>query len=276
MCTLTIIPARTGFRLVTSRDEQRSRPRAHPPQTRVLGGRAVLAPTDTLAGGTWVAVSDAGVALSLLNLNPVPAPVLPPTGSLRSRGAVIPLLIASPTASDAIDHLSRLDLRAFAPFRLVAADSSGVIDARWNRAGLHIARHALEPMCFVSSALGDHLVAPRLDLFDLFLRDMGPTPAMQDAYHKHHWPHRPEISVAMSRSDARTVSVTTVEVPGELTPAIMHYRDDLIALRCELPRIHTSSPSLPVAVAAPVSAAAAGVALGSSNPATAGGSAGVG
>jgi hypothetical protein len=39
----------------------------------------------------------------------------------------------------------------------------------------------------------------------------GPAVA-QDAFHHHQWPGRGELSVLMSRADARTVSITTVEI----------------------------------------------------------------
>jgi hypothetical protein len=35
---------------------------------------------------------------------------------------------------------------------------------------------------------------------------------LQDAFHRHRWPDQAHLSVCMSRSDARTVSYTTVEI----------------------------------------------------------------
>jgi len=73
-------------------------------------------------------------------------------------------------------------------------------------------------VCLVSSGLGDTLVRPRLELFDQEVLNPGVTPARQDAYHAHRWPDRPEISVAMERAAARTVSRTIVEVvPARVT-----------------------------------------------------------
>jgi len=49
----------------------------------------------------------------------------------------------------------------------------------------------------------------------LFARQVigvGSSASAQDAFHTHQWPDRPEISVFMERSDARTVSRTRVEV----------------------------------------------------------------
>ncbi len=87
-----------------------------------------------------------------------------------------------------------------------------VAEVRWARRHLSVARHGPGPLCFVSSGLGDARVAARLDLFEEMVAGPGPTAALQDAFHRHEWPERPEISVMMRRTEARTVSVTTLEV----------------------------------------------------------------
>jgi len=70
------------------------------------------------------------------------------------------------------------------------------------------------PVMFTSSGLGDARVeGPRRELFhDWFGDDPAQWPAQQDAFHRHRWPDRPELSVCMSREDARSVSLTVVEV----------------------------------------------------------------
>ncbi len=233
MCTLTIIPlphpraGALGFRLVTNRDEARSRPPAAPPAIHRAGDAQACWPTDALAGGTWVGASRHGLALSLLNGNPRPMPPLPP--GLTSRGALIPALIDAPDADAALARLGSLDLDRLAPFRLVAVDFAGILDAQWTRNALDIARRPLAPACFASSGLGDHLAQARLPLWEERLARSGPTPAMQDDFHRHQWPLRPEVSVRMSRPGARTVSTTTVEVATDSRDAVrvtMRYTAD--------------------------------------------------
>jgi hypothetical protein len=176
---------------------------------------------DLEGGGTWIAASDRGLCLCLLNLNLDPAPELPRRG--RSRGLVIPELIDSADPRVALNRLSGLDLGRFAPFRLVAIGSDrGIGEARWDRDDLSVTWHSGAPICFASSGLGDDLVLPRLDLFEEMVVASGAAPGRQDAFHRHRWPGRPEISVLMSREDARTVSLTTLEVDREgsgATPA---------------------------------------------------------
>lgn len=211
MCTVTVIPTPAGPRLVHSRDELRTRAPALAPAWRELaGGRRAVWPVDADAGGTWIAARDDGLVLAILNRN------IPPNGRpapTRSRGGLIPALIDAEHAAHAIDALAGRDLAPLAPFRLLAIDAAGSgVLATWD--GLALRRDGVlePPFCLASSGLGDDRVAPRYPLFErLVLPD--PTPAAQDAYHRHRWDESPEISVLMSRPDARTVSITTLD-PG--------------------------------------------------------------
>lgn len=161
-----------------------------------------------------------GLALCLLNLNPDPPIGL--RAGLRSRGLVIPHLLELGSIADAADELARTNLRPFAPFRLIGAGSGpAVLEARWDRTRLSMSWHADLPLCLVSSGLGDALVAPRLDLFEELVVEPGPSPARQDDFHRHSWPDRRELSVLMTRADARTVSITTLEIrPRQAGPRV--------------------------------------------------------
>jgi hypothetical protein len=223
MCTVTVIPMRSGYRLLTNRDESRDRAAATPPAVRTTsGGRPAIWPIDAAAGGTWVGVSASGLGLTLLNLNLDPPPPL--SAQPQSRGALIPAIIDAQTAADAIDALPRTVVEHVAPFRLVAVDTTSIVVARWNRTSLDVQHQPLEPVCLASSGLGDHLVQERVPLFAQMLDEHGPTPAMQDAFHQHTWPGREAISVMMSRDDARTVSTTGFLVAPDGIE--MWYRDD--------------------------------------------------
>jgi hypothetical protein len=224
MCTLSIIqvPAPSGrgtpsLRIVCNRDESRSRPPASPPRWRAAEGadgvRAIW-PMDMEGGGTWLGASDRGLVLSLLNLNQEPRFDARGVPGLRSRGLVVPALLGAESAEAAMSRLERLSLRHFAPFRLVAIGpgaASPIAEARWDRTRLDVRWHARTPLCFVSSGLGDHVAAPRLELFEDMVASAGPTPERQDEFHRYTIPGRSEVGVLMSRPDARTVSITTVE-----------------------------------------------------------------
>lgn len=226
MCTVSVIfpPAQPGTcRVVSSRDEQRSRPPATPPTWHAINGanahaRAVW-PTDTLAGGTWIAAAQHGLVLAILNLNPDPPISLLGVRGLLSRGAVIPALIGQPDTDAAVEGLRKLPLERLAPFRLVAVGQGSasreghvVLEASWDRAMLSLRVHEGPAVCFTSSGLGDHLVAERLRLFKDRMTNSTISAHAQDAYHDHQWPDNPELSVRMVRRDARTVSVAAVSV----------------------------------------------------------------
>jgi hypothetical protein len=215
---------------VFSRDEQRTRSAAVSPEVITRCNRRVLMPRDGNAGGTWIAANDAGIVFALLNVNP-PHRVADP-GSwttangrpdrresprrFRTRGAVIAQLTGATAAAEAARRACALPLSTFRPFRVLAFDAAGcVAEVVWTgERARHRVGHLTAPLIRTSSGLGDALVAaPRRRLFVRMLRRAAPDAATaQDAFHRHHWPGRGELSVLMSRADATTVSITTVEV----------------------------------------------------------------
>ncbi|MBI1336705.1 MAG: hypothetical protein GC164_07065 [Phycisphaera sp.] len=224
MCTVTIIPLRrgatesstpTGLRLAANRDELRTRPTAQPPVIQEFRGRRAILPIDPDSGGTWVAVNDAGLVMTLLNVN------LPEgyerTATMRSRGTIIPNLLHHGTLEEALKDVKDLRAGDFPPFRIVLAQADIYATARSDGKTVTIQHGTLSdgPAFFTSSGLGDALVdGPRRGLFDSWFNSHGVTPQRQDALHAHRWPERLPLSVCMSRADARTVSRTVVEIEG--------------------------------------------------------------
>lgn len=233
MCTVTIVPIRPmaggrvgRWRMACSRDERHGRAAARPPTSCEIKGRRVLMPIDPSSGGTWVAVNDAGLALTLLNYN-LPEP---PTGRSRSRGEVIPTLMGCGTAREVLELLPSIAAHEMMPFRLVFCDGHGVFC--WRSTEPAVLSEGVvgvpfwSPEMFTSSGLGDHLVEPpRRELFNTWFGD---DPAAytdeQLAFHQHRWDDRPHLSVAMSREDARTVSYTAVDIASDRVT--MRYHPD--------------------------------------------------
>lgn len=228
MCTVSIIALSAGsgaYRLVTNRDEQRCRAPGEPPAWRMLGGVKAIAPRDPVGGGTWVATTEAGLTLCLLNGNLEPPP--PPPARPRTRGEIIGLLVGIGSIDAIITASSELDLTSYPPFRLVCVEPGThrprIADMVWNGRVIVRTPDHRAPACFVSSGLGDSRVAPRLPLFAESV-GRAPTPESQDAFHRYVWPERPEISVCMSREDARTVSITSITVqPSSQTTAAVTF-----------------------------------------------------
>lgn len=221
MCTVSIIALCVtpgAYRLVTNRDEQRSRVRGEAPSWRTIGGVRAVGPRDPAGGGTWVATSERGLTLALLNGNLEPQPAEP--ASPRTRGEIIGRFLGLGTI-DAIIAASRsTDFGSYPPFRMVCvepgADGPRVADLFWNGKRIAWTAEHRVPCCFVSSGLGDSRVAPRVPLFEQTV-GRSPGPEAQDSFHDHQWPERPEISVRMAREDARTVSITSVTVVPSVT-----------------------------------------------------------
>jgi hypothetical protein len=170
-------------------------------------------PVDPVSDGTWIAVNDAGLVLVLLNVTPL-AGAAP---GRRSRGAIIPGLLASDSLAAAARQTGRLNPAEFAPFRLVLIRDDGVAEVYWDGVNrTDTPPEALtNPRMFTSSGLGDPLVErPRQRSFEEFVA-IGFDPAAQDAFHRHRWPGREHLSVCMSRPDARTVSFTIIEIGAD-------------------------------------------------------------
>jgi len=224
MCTVTVVPTRETVRLACNRDELRSRPAARPPHIQRFGYRRAVLPVDPASGGTWVAVNDAWLAMTILNVNQEDSgrklTVLP-----RSRGTIIPHLLGCDTLASALSHATALKPTLYAPFRLVLTDRKELAEVRSD--GRHVwlvSRTALaESLFFTSSGLGDHLVEkPRRQLFLEFFSRPGDLVARQENFHRHHWPERPHLSVCMRREDARTVSHTVVSLGRDRVTLTYH------------------------------------------------------
>jgi hypothetical protein len=222
MCTVTLIarhgppPPEPAVRLVCNRDEQRARPVSTRTISTRCGQRSALMPIDPVSDGTWIGVNDAGVAACLLNRNlGVPAAGVDFWPGRRSRGEIVPSILAAPSVASAVHALAELDARFFPPFRIVVFDTAIIAEVLSDGDWLDVippSSHAATWLA-TSSSLGDHRVQrPRAELFqDLLGANQGGL-AAQQRFHNHRWHHRPELSVLMSRPDARTVSRTTIDL----------------------------------------------------------------
>lgn len=224
MCTVTIIPqggdgstSGRGLRMVCNRDESPRRAAALPPRTVEQRSVRWLMPVDPPSRGTWIAASDTGLVVTVLNLNP---PHDPPgaTHAHRSRGELVPRVIVGGDFDTACDIAETIQPHRHRPFRLVIADAHhlAVVAGDGHRLTLDHQPMPRRPWMITSSGLGDQLVEPpRRELFDgWFSPTMRHWPAEQDAFHLHRWDDRPQLSVCMKRDGAQTVSMTVVEMDG--------------------------------------------------------------
>jgi hypothetical protein len=212
MCTVTVVPNGTGFRLACNRDERRTRPAADPPNIRSVAGGTAVWPADPVSGGTWIAVNDCGVAMALLNRNPRinTSRDLQP----RSRGTIIPQLIGRQSLESVLAAATGLTSTEFEPFTLLVLHGTqiAVLTSAGGRLSFR-SRVLSQPLLFTSSSLGDHVVLqPRRALFEAMVKRSEHPLRGQAAFHRHRWKSRPEVSVCMSRADAATVSLAVIDV----------------------------------------------------------------
>lgn len=211
MCTVSITTPHDVVRLVVNRDELRSRALSLPPTQVDLDGVRALMPIDPESGGTWVACTDAGLTIALLNVNVRDDER---RQKIRSRGDIVPQLARHLTLGDVANAALALDVDDYLPFRIVSSSLTEVVEISPARASVKrwLAR---DPLMFTSSGLGDDRVdAPRRELFTslVLTADSTPLAVRQDAFHAHRWTEKPEISVWMDREEAATVSRTIVEM----------------------------------------------------------------
>ncbi|MCA9700943.1 MAG: NRDE family protein, partial [Myxococcales bacterium] len=125
------------------RDENLARPAEGP---RVwpageLATRRVLAPRDLVAGGTWIGLNDAGLAVAITNRRAGPWRTKAP----RSRGE---LVFAALGADDHLQAVARItaehgEVRHYGPYHLLMADRSGAT-ILWSD-GRRLHRESLAP-----------------------------------------------------------------------------------------------------------------------------------
>jgi hypothetical protein len=225
VCTVALLETPGGgYLLGHNRDESRARGRATAPTEREAAGHRYLAPTDADAGGTWITVNDAGVAVCVLNaadVDPARLPEVP-----ESRGRLALDLAGSTRPTDARTTLERsIDrLRGVRAFHVVIVGPDGAGPrtlAEWVRwDGRELRAERVRPPCLFVSALLDQSGAERERgrSWRRFLeRPDAATPGALGTWLGNHDPEPGMLSACVHRPDARTVSRTLATVPSSGT-----------------------------------------------------------
>lgn len=152
MCTLAVFTrALPGLPLVVAanRDEFYTRPAEGPRvlalEPCVIGGR------DVVAGGSWLATSEHGLVVGILNRRTGE----PPDPTRASRGALCVALAKLPSVQAAIDLLSGLRVDEHNPFNALVADRERAV----------VAQNRADGMALQELPAGTHLLT-NLDLND--------------------------------------------------------------------------------------------------------------
>ncbi len=187
-------------------------------------------PIDPESGGTWIGMNSAGLVVCLLNAT------LPPGAAERdlpacvlSRGEIVPSLLNADDLESAVLAAMALNPTSYPPFRLLIAEVGRcvVLASDTSRLGVQLHAWGRRPLMLTSSGLGDHVVEmPRRDAFHEFFDESGDWFLAQDRFHEHTWPGQTHLGVLMSRSDARTVSRTVIEMSDHAATLTYSHLDE--------------------------------------------------
>ncbi|MFN8424375.1 MAG: NRDE family protein [Anaerolineae bacterium] len=230
MCTVTWLDGPSGYALWFNRDERPARLPELPPARAESSGVPYIAPRDSVAGGSWLAVNAHGVTVGLLNHYAADAARAGSAGDemKTSRGLLVLSLMACESVGAVVDGLAGAGAAAFRPFELIALDAAGDRAlATWDGTALSVIRgRAVRPPISSSGFDTAAVVAARTATYGRLvgaagsaagapLADRPPTLARLEAFHRSHVPEPGAYSVCMHRPDARTISLTLVTVDAD-------------------------------------------------------------
>lgn len=209
MCTLAWGRGAAGLWACFNRDEQRSRPTAEKPALYAgRHGRLAYA-VDPEGGGTWLAASQRGFLLALLNHYPAGGKAA--HDSPRSRGLLVRDLAGAADGQAAGEELEATDLSCYAPFHLFILGLEEERGLTWDGRTLSPAR-AEDRFFSTSSHRPEAVVAWRRAWWRERSPLCGGEPSAVAAALKERHPANPAYGVTMDRADARTVSQTLLEM----------------------------------------------------------------
>lgn len=210
MCTLARLCTDDGYLLWHSRDERRSRAPGLPPRLDRSGPLAWVAPVDAEAGGTWVGVNAAGIAIGIANYFGS-GPPLDPARKV-SRGLLVQSLLPIGDPAEVRARVEGSDLDRFEGFTLaiLAPPPEPPLLLQWDRRRL-VPVEPLGPVLLVSSAGGHQdIVEARRRLF-LDLGGEPMDPARVEALYRS--PADPAgFSVTVDFPEVSTMSLVRIEV----------------------------------------------------------------
>ncbi|MBS1851532.1 MAG: NRDE family protein [Acidobacteria bacterium] len=212
MCTLSFVPTQAGYYASMNRDERLTRGRALAPSLFQSGNLLAVYPFEE-NGGTWIACNQQAVTFALLNWNLAASRM--PTQQ-RSRGTLVPVLIASSCLEQATRALGELDLDGFLPFRLVGVfqEQRQILEGRWDGLSFTLTRFPWTARHWFSSGASDEMAermrgeACRLAWQE---QNAGSLPWLR-ALHSSHGLAAGPFSVCAHRPDAGTVSYSEIAV----------------------------------------------------------------
>ncbi|WP_338732873.1 NRDE family protein [Mangrovimonas cancribranchiae] len=222
MCTVTLAPqGQNSFVLTSNRDEAPGRENLAPTFYNEDGVK-LLYPKDSLAGGTWIGVSEKQRLICLLN------------GGFNkhkrkeeyrlSRGVVVKDLL---TCEDFKTEVASYDLNGVEPFTIVCVEwieRLRFLELVWDGNKKHVKDLPLEPHIWSSSTLYTASMKQERKLwFETFKKETALNTSTLLKFHKHAGENNDDFGVIMDRGFVKTTSITQVEKCNHLVT--MQYED---------------------------------------------------
>ncbi|MBD5769442.1 NRDE family protein [Marinomonas colpomeniae] len=242
MCSVSWLIDDNHYQIFFNRDEQKTRAKALPPRVQHMDGMKILMPIDPVGQGSWISTNELGVTLCLLNNYQGSMP----SNVLFSRGLLLKSLSKEESIKGVCEAFERLTLSQFAPFVLLAFDLSvcrkgdPVVALTWD--GIKSFIKAAEAPLFSSGVDLLQVSDYRKAAFEQIVGE-NRTPDSLLAFHQHHHPTHPHMSVCMHRDDAETVSFTQVIVTEEQQE--MRYIDGLSCVQLTQDALQKNTTLLP-------------------------------
>lgn len=223
MCTVTFIPTSfTDFVLTSNRDEAPDR-RTIPPQKYEVDGTTLLFPKDSVAGGTWIGVSDRDRLICLLN-GGFTAHIREESYRM-SRGVIVTELMQAP---DFLGAVERFNFSGIEPFTIIVVDWGKDLQLHeivWDGINYHLSEKPIAPQIWSSSLLYSEAVkAAREQWFSSFIfENTRPKPADIITFHTHAGNGNLQTNLIMDRGFVKTTSIT--QITKDRGSVTMRYED---------------------------------------------------
>ncbi|MFZ6025545.1 MAG: NRDE family protein [Bacteroidota bacterium] len=224
MCTVTFIPLGNRVLLTSNRDEKAVREKAIFPSVNTYNNKNLLFPKDAQAGGTWIAASDTGTIMVLLNGGFIKHE--PAAEYRKSRGLIFLDILSE---IKALPGFKKISLLGIEPFTLVIWEDDKLYECRWSGEEKYIREMDItQPHIWSSVTLyTSSIIHKREQWFKNWL-DVYPEPSINDIrkFHLFGGEGDSENDICMNRNNTMfTVSVTSIDCNWQ---RVTMYYEDLV------------------------------------------------
>ena len=169
-------------------------------------------PIDADAGGTWLLVNEFGLTLGLLNYYEAQVSYTPK--DRLSRGKLPINMAGFQTLAEVHGAFEKEDLAPYPPFHFLAVDpSAAALLITWDGHQITMAGPKWDDLPITTSSFQTkQVVAARKTLFKKEVHSAVDTVKAMETYHCQKKPEPPTFGVIMTRQNAKTVSVSRVQV----------------------------------------------------------------